>query len=90
MFELLREYKSMHVMHLPQGTDRSDTRIWWVNELCLLKEQLERNFGVIISHADLWSAIKLCNRERLSFRALHELNRLNPAPLTGVGGRCLT
>ncbi|WP_340140010.1 2-hydroxyacyl-CoA dehydratase family protein [Desulfofarcimen acetoxidans] len=46
MYELLCQYKPMHVMHLPQGTDRAGALQWWIDELFLLKEVLERNLGV--------------------------------------------
>ncbi len=84
MFELLRKYKPMHVMHLPQGTDRKGALQWWVQELHLLKEQLEKNLGVTIDQESLRAAIKLVNRERQALRKLHELNKVRPAPLTGL------
>ena len=84
MFELLRRYKPMHVMHLPQGTDRSDALQWWVKELHLLKEHLEKNLDVTIDQESLRAAIKLVNRERQALRKLHELNKVRPAPLTGL------
>lgn len=84
MFELLRQYKPMHVMHLPQGTDRRDALKWWVDELYLMKEQLEENLGTTISRENLRAAIKLANSERLAMKNLHEMNKLDPAPLTGL------
>ncbi|NPV74007.1 MAG: 2-hydroxyacyl-CoA dehydratase [Pelotomaculum sp.] len=84
MFELLREYKPVHVMHLPQGTNRPGALKWWLEELRLLKDKLEESLGVTISRESLRSAIKLVNRERLAMKSLHELNRLDPAPLTGL------
>jgi benzoyl-CoA reductase/2-hydroxyglutaryl-CoA dehydratase subunit BcrC/BadD/HgdB len=84
MYELLRQYKPIHVMHLPQGTDRGCALRWWVDELYLLKEALEFNLGVIISRENLRAAIKLSNRERLAMRHLHALNKHNPAALTGL------
>ena len=84
MFELLSQYKPMHIMHLPQGTDRPGVLQWWVDEMYLLKEALEKNLGVVISREDLRAAIKLSNRERLSMRHLHALNKLRPAPLSGM------
>lgn len=84
MFELLRQYKPMHVMHLPQGTDRRRALRWWVEELYLLKEQLEQNLGVTISRENLREAIKKVNRERQAMKNLHGINKLDPAPLTGL------
>jgi len=84
MFEILRDYKPMHVMHLPQGTDRPGALKWWLEELNLLQDKLEEKLGVTISREDLRSAIKLANRERMAMRNLHELNKLDPAPLSGL------
>jgi len=84
MFELLGEIKPVHVMHLPQGTDRNGALQWWLGELYLLKERLEENLGVTISTDNLRSAIKVCNRERKALKELHELNRHDPAPITGL------
>lgn len=84
MFELLRQYKPMHVLHLPQGTDRSGALQWWLEELYILKNKLEENLGVTISRENLAEAVKLANRERLAMRRLHEMNRVRPAPLTGL------
>ncbi len=84
MFEMLKEYKPMHVLHLPQGTNRPGALKWWVDELYLLKEQLEENLEVEISRERLREAIKVVNKERMAMRRLHELNQSNPAPLTGM------
>ncbi|MBP7332547.1 MAG: R-phenyllactate dehydratase beta subunit [Firmicutes bacterium ADurb.Bin373] len=84
MFEILREYKPIHMMHLPQGTDRPAAVAWWLKELKILKERLEENLGVEITRQNLREAIKLCNRERLVMKRLHEMNRLDPAPLAGL------
>lgn len=84
MFELLRRYKPMHVLHLPQGTDRREALNWWLKELSILKEKLEENLGATISPENLRTAIKLVNRERLAMKRLHETNKRIPAPLTGL------
>jgi len=84
MFEMLKDYKPMHVMHLPQGTNRPGALKWWVDELYLLKEQLEEQLGVEISQESLREAIKLVNKERVAMRKLHELNKVDPAPLSGL------
>ena len=71
-------------MHLPQGTGRNGALQWWLEELHLLKDRLEESLGVTISSDNLKSAIKVCNRERKALKELHELNRLDPAPMTGL------
>lgn len=84
MFELLAQYKPLHVLHLPQGTGRRGALQWWLEELQLLKERLEEHLDVTISEEDLRAAIKLSNRERKALKRLHEVNRLDPAPMTGL------
>jgi benzoyl-CoA reductase/2-hydroxyglutaryl-CoA dehydratase subunit BcrC/BadD/HgdB len=83
MFELLGRIKPLHVLHLPQGTDRPGALGWWLEELRILKDKLEENLGATISQDGLREAIKLANRERLAMKKLHEMNKLDPAPLTG-------
>jgi benzoyl-CoA reductase/2-hydroxyglutaryl-CoA dehydratase subunit BcrC/BadD/HgdB len=74
MFELLGRIKPLHVLHLPQGTDRPGALGWWLEELRILKEKLEENLGTTIGQEDLRRAIKLANRERQAMKKLHELN----------------
>lgn len=49
MFELLGELKPVHVLRLPQSRKRAYEREGWVEECRLLKERLERLFGVAIA-----------------------------------------
>ncbi len=83
MFELLEKYKPIHVLHLPQGLHRESALSWWANELRILKEKLEEHLSVSITNEDLRKAIKKVNAERREFKTLHEVNKANPAPLTG-------
>jgi benzoyl-CoA reductase/2-hydroxyglutaryl-CoA dehydratase subunit BcrC/BadD/HgdB len=84
MFEFLQQYKPLHVMQLPQRTDGSKAFDWWVDELRVLKNKLEENLGVEISADSIRQAVKLTNRERQTMRRLHEMNKIDPAPLTGL------
>ena len=84
MFELLKEYKPMHVMHLPQGADRSSARTMWKEEVVSFWKLLEDFCGVEITSDKLREAIRVCNIERKTMKALHELNRRDPAPLCGT------
>ena len=49
MFELLGELKPVHVLRLPQSREHAYEREGWVEECRLLKERLERLFGVAIA-----------------------------------------
>ncbi len=84
MFELLGQYKSMHVMHLPPGADRVSARQTWRQEIQLLKEVLEQLCDVSISSGELWKNIRLLNQLRAMLRELQELSRVQPIPLSGV------
>ncbi|MEG6616578.1 double-cubane-cluster-containing anaerobic reductase [Peptococcaceae bacterium 1198_IL3148] len=84
MYELLSQYKPMHVMHLPQGTNRSGALRWWLEEIYILKEQLEKNLNATITEDKLRQAIKLVNRERVAMRKLHEVSKLKPSPISGI------
>lgn len=84
MFELLAQYKPVHVMHLPQGADHPEALNWWQKEVRLLKERLEENLGVNIGNKDLRAAVKVVNRERQALKRLYKLNGHDPAPLSGL------
>ncbi|MDN5362703.1 R-phenyllactate dehydratase beta subunit [Moorella thermoacetica] len=84
MYELLREYKPMHVLNLPPTPLGERALDYWYHEIVKTKEFLEREFDVTITTAKLREAIRQVNKER---RALLEFNRLNchdPAPLSGL------
>lgn len=84
MYELLSEYKPIHLLQLPQEQDAPESRELWVKEVKKMKERLEQEFGVEITTAKLRAAIKLVNRERQALRNLYDLNKLIPAPLKGL------
>jgi len=74
----------MHIMQLPQSSDGIRAFDWWLAELSVLKIKLEENLGVEISENSLRQAIKLANRERRTMKRLHEINKMYPAPLSGL------
>ncbi len=84
MFELLKEYKPLHVMHLPAGADRPSARESWIAELRLLREVLEEQCSSPITDERLWEEIKRCNYQRAVTKSVHELNKFDPAPLSGM------
>ena len=83
MFELLNRYKTTHVLQLPQRQDDAGALPFWRAELVRLKELMEAETGVVINHERLRKAISLQNRERAVRKALMDVNREKPAPLTG-------
>ena len=83
MFELLNRYKTTHVLQLPQRQDDAGALPFWRAELVRFKELMEAETGVVIDHDRLRKAISLQNRERAVRKALMDVNREKPAPLTG-------
>jgi benzoyl-CoA reductase/2-hydroxyglutaryl-CoA dehydratase subunit BcrC/BadD/HgdB len=83
MYELLDELKPTHVMHLPQGQDKSNAYRYWRDELIVLKELLERKFNVKITDEILREEIKERNLERKVLLDFYELGKLNPSPVSG-------
>ncbi|OIQ11404.1 double-cubane-cluster-containing anaerobic reductase [Neomoorella thermoacetica] len=84
MYELLREYKPMHILNLPPTSLGEDAFAYWYNEILKAKERLEREFAVEITTAKLQEAIRLVNEERRALLEFHRLNRNDPAPLSGL------
>lgn len=84
MYELLAQYKPIHLLQLPQEQDTPQSRELWLQEVQKLKERLEQQFEVEITQTKLRAAIKLANRERRALRSLYDLNQHVPAPLSGL------
>ncbi|HHV26131.1 MAG TPA: 2-hydroxyacyl-CoA dehydratase [Tissierellia bacterium] len=84
MYEYLNQIKPMHVMQLPQATDREHALSVWKNEIIILKERLEKEFNVKITDDDLKKAIKKCNEERRALKELYSLSKICPPPITGM------
>ena len=83
MFELLSRYKTTHVLQLPQNQDPETAMPLWRAELQRFRKIVEDTAGVAITDERLSAAIRLMNRERDAKKALMDLNRKNPAPLSG-------
>lgn len=83
MFELLSRYKTTHVLQLPQSQDGTMALPLWRQELERFKDIVEEQTGVEITTRRLRSAIRLMNRKRTARKAIMDLNKLNPAPLSG-------
>ncbi len=83
MFELLAQYKPTHVLQLPQNQDPEKSLPLWRSELERFKKIIEIQTGVTITEDRLRSAISLMNRERRARKALMDLGKHKPAPLSG-------
>lgn len=84
MFELMGEFKPVHVMELPHNPTTDDSMDKWVSEIRLLKERLENAFEVTISEEDIRTATSLKNRERTALKNFYSLGKLNPPAISGT------
>jgi benzoyl-CoA reductase/2-hydroxyglutaryl-CoA dehydratase subunit BcrC/BadD/HgdB len=84
MYELLSEFKNVHVMQLPQTQADEAAKEMWYREVLRLKERIEKDFGVTITDEDIRQAIKMKNEERKLLKEFYELSRACPPPITGT------
>lgn len=84
MYEYLDEVTPVHVMQLPQSSQRKADFDFWKKEVELLKERLEEKFETEISEQRLKEEIKIKNRERKTLKEFYELAKLNPSPIYGT------
>lgn len=84
MYELLDDIKDTYVLQLPQGQGRAWARDAWREEVRLLKEELERRFGIEVTDDDLRHAAKMRNRFRRAMVDLFELQQFEPPAMSGV------
>lgn len=62
-----------------------DPQVQWYNkEVHLLKEKLEKHFGVEITEEKLRDAIRLHNETRRLLRQIYELRKMDNPPITGA------
>lgn len=83
MYELLAEYKPMHMLQLPQIQD-DDALAYWRKQFEGLVRRLEKEFEVSISDDKLREAVVLMNRERMALKAVLDLAKRKPSPITGM------
>ncbi|RPI78565.1 MAG: 2-hydroxyacyl-CoA dehydratase [Desulfobacteraceae bacterium] len=84
MYELLSAFKPLHVLQLPQNQDPSSALPFWLEEVKKCKGFIERQTGVSITDAKLSAAIRLMNQERLAQKALMDLAKIKPSPISGM------
>lgn len=84
MFELMGEYKPVHVMQLPNDPTTKESLELWTSEIVRLKETLESTFDKTISEDQIKEAIKLKNRERVALKSFYGLGKLNPPAISGT------
>jgi benzoyl-CoA reductase/2-hydroxyglutaryl-CoA dehydratase subunit BcrC/BadD/HgdB len=84
MYEYLGEIKPMHVMQLPQTNKGTHSFNLWKEEMIMLKNWLEKEFGVEITEEKLRTEIKNRNEERRVIKEFYELGKLSPPPVAGT------
>lgn len=84
MFELMGAFKPVHVMQLPHLNNTEASFNLWVEELRLLRKELEAHLDVTISDENIWEAIDVINREKQAMKSMFDLNRSDPPPLSGL------
>ena len=82
MYELMGEFKDVHVMHLPHFKSQKSLEIWQ-DEVRELKERLEAKFGVSVSDEELRNSIRLFNKERELMGEIQNFMKLTPPPMNG-------
>lgn len=83
MYELLAQMKPLHLMQLPQIQDEAALE-YWVLELKRLAHRLEQEFQAEITPEKLAAAVLLLNEERRSLKALQDVLKRKPAPMSGM------
>lgn len=83
MYELLGDIKNVHVMQLPHRQNDPKSLELWRNEMIVLKEKLEKDFGVTITEEAIKEAIKVKNEQRRLLEDIYSLGKMNPPPISG-------
>ena len=83
MFELMRQFKKVHVMNLPQDQHQPASLEMMYEEMARLKKVLEAELDTEITDEAIGAAINVVNRERKALKALFDLNQNKPALISG-------
>ena len=83
MFELMQQYKKVHVLQLPQNQNQATSFEPWLREVYTMKSEIENLTGVSLTTEKINSAIELMNRERDAKKAVMDLARIKPSPIKG-------
>jgi len=84
MYELLSDFKPLHLLQLPQNQDTEAALSYWYEEIEKLKRGLEKELEVTITEDSLRTAVRLLNRERLAKKELQDLAKVKPSPISGM------
>ena len=82
MYELMKEFKDVFVLQLPQTQDH-EAVIAYKKELNRLRAYLEEKFGVTITDDDIRGAVRLCNQIRTGMEKVANVMKHDPCPISG-------
>ena len=83
MYEIMKEFKPMYVMQLPNNPTGEDSLALWKAEIIKFKEFLEEFFKVEITEDKIREAIKIRNEERQALKDLFAVQKQDPPMATG-------
>ncbi|MDY6065859.1 MAG: double-cubane-cluster-containing anaerobic reductase [Finegoldia sp.] len=83
MYELMEEFKPVHIMQLPNRNDDLGLAMW-EEEIRRCIAKVEEVFGVEITEEKLREAIKLQNEIRSANKELFEVMKADELPMTGM------
>lgn len=83
MFELMSDFKKVHVMKLPSSYTDPNSYDVWQKEVIRLKEYLEEQLGAKITEDKIKAAIETLNTERELLKELAGLMKHDPVPMSG-------
>ncbi|MBR8461732.1 2-hydroxyacyl-CoA dehydratase [Campylobacter sp. faydin G-24] len=82
MYELMSEFKDVHIMHLPHVQSQKSLELW-TQEIERLRHSLEQKYNTKISTDDLKASIAIFNEERRLMDELQAFMQLENPPLNG-------
>jgi benzoyl-CoA reductase/2-hydroxyglutaryl-CoA dehydratase subunit BcrC/BadD/HgdB len=83
MFEFLGQLRPLHILQLPQNQDPNTALPFWSHQIGKFKERIEKETGTRVTDEKLSAAIRLTNEERRVKKALMDLAKTKPSPVTG-------
>jgi len=84
MFELMADFKPTVVLEVPQSAKGELQKKYWNSEVERCKAEIEKRLGVTLSDDNIREAIRDLNEQRSLMRELADLNKTDPAPLSGT------
>jgi benzoyl-CoA reductase/2-hydroxyglutaryl-CoA dehydratase subunit BcrC/BadD/HgdB len=81
--EIIADNKSTWLMEVPHTTETPQARNLWLEEIKLMKKNIEKLTGTSITGKSLRKAIELTNKKRSLVRRLYEVRKRSSPPIWG-------